>query len=336
MINLNPFEAQPAVANAPLLEVRGLATQFFLSERIGRAVDHVSFTLDKGETLGIVGESGCGKSIMALSILRLLPKPFARIVAGQILFKGRDLVATDAHAMRQVRGREISMVLQDPMTALNPVLTIGNQITEAIRVHETLGQQQLEDRAIEMLTMLRVPAAAERLKAYPHELSGGMRQRVVGAIALAGKPDLLIADEPTTALDVTVQDQYLRVLKRVQRERGLAVIFITHDLSVMARVADRIGVMYAGKIVETAPTAKLLKNARHPYTQALLRSDLSIAANRDGSLYTIEGKPPSIFEVQRGCPFAPRCSRVMDKCHDNIPPTVPVGLNHEAACWNLI
>ncbi|MGE0154262.1 MAG: ABC transporter ATP-binding protein [Reyranellaceae bacterium] len=319
----------------PMLEVRDLHTQFEIGGRIGRAVDGVSFALRQGETLGIVGESGSGKSVMALSILRLLPRPFARIAGGEILFHGVDLARQSERAMRQYRGRRISMVLQDPMTALNPVLTVGDQIAEAIRTHQPVSRQAARRQAVEMLELLRVPAAAKRLDSYPHEFSGGMRQRVVGAIALACRPELLIADEPTTALDVTVQDQYLRLLNRIQRERGLAIIFITHDLAVVARMCDRIAVMYAGRIVEQAPTAVLFKAPRHPYTQALLRSALSDNPDRTARLKSIEGTPPSIFEPRQGCPFAPRCEHVQTRCRTEAPPRVAVSADHAASCWLL-
>lgn len=319
----------------PLLQVSGLTTRFVMKDRVGKAVEDVSFRVDEGETLGIVGESGSGKSITALSLLRLPPRPFARIVAGEIRFKGVDLLSLEERQMRSYRGRHISMVLQDPITALNPVLKIGDQIAEAIRMHHDLPAQEVRRRVIEVLELLRVPAAAQRLGSYPHEFSGGMRQRVVGAIALASQPDLLIADEPTTALDVTVQDQYLRLLRRVQQERGLAIIFITHDLAVVARMCDRVAVMYAGRIVETAPTATLFATPRHPYTQALLRSSLPEDADVDEPLYTIEGAPPSIFSAQRGCPFAPRCAHVMPRCQEVMPPETPLGTHHAASCWML-
>jgi peptide/nickel transport system ATP-binding protein len=319
----------------PLLQVNGLVTHFVMRDRVGRAVDGVSFHVDEGETLGIVGESGSGKSITALSLLRLQPRPFARIVAGEVWFKGVDLLTLDDQQMRSYRGRRISMVLQDPMTALNPVLKIGDQIGEAIRTHHDLSAQEVRRRVIEVLELLRVPAAAQRLGSYPHEFSGGMRQRVVGAIALASQPDLLIADEPTTALDVTVQDQYLRLLRRVQKERGLAIIFITHDLAVVARMCDRVAVMYGGRIVETAPTATLFATPMHPYTQALLRSSLPEDADMDEPLYTIEGTPPSIFESQRGCPFAARCPDVMPRCREMMPPETSAGTGHAASCWLL-
>jgi len=328
-------DGPPTPSPVTMLEVRDLRTQFDIGGRIGKAVDGVSFSLRQGETLGIVGESGSGKSIMALSILRLLPRPFARIAGGEILFHGVDLVRQSDKAMRQYRGRRISMVLQDPTTALNPVLTIGDQVEEAILAHQNVGRAEARRQAVEMLELLRVPAAAKRLNSYPHEFSGGMRQRVVGAIALACRPELLIADEPTTALDVTVQDQYLRLLNRIQRERGLAIIFITHDLVVVARMCDRIAVMYAGRIVEQAPTAVLFKNAQHPYTQALLRSALPDNPDRNARLQSIEGTPPSIFEPRVGCPFAPRCEHVHQRCREEAPPSIAVGPDHAASCWLL-
>jgi oligopeptide transport system ATP-binding protein len=318
-----------------MLEVRDLKTQFLIGGRIGTAVDGVSFSVDEGQTLGIVGESGSGKSITALSILRLLPRPFASNAGGEVLFRGVDLLKLDDKQMRRYRGRHISMVLQDPMTALNPVLTIGDQIEEAIRMHRELPRAEVRRLAIEMLELLRVPAAARRLASYPHEFSGGMRQRVVGAIALACQPELLIADEPTTALDATVQDQYLRLLKRIQRDRGLAIIFITHDLAVVVRMCDRVAVMYAGHVVERAPTAALFGQARHPYTQALLRSALPENPDRNVPLYSIEGAPPSIFRPRRGCPFAARCEYVMPRCQEEMPSETEVGQGHSASCWLL-
>jgi len=321
--------------STPLLQVAGLTTHFVMKDRVGKAVEDVSFHVGEGETLGIVGESGSGKSITALSLLRLPPRPFARIVRGEVRFKGVDLLTLDEKQMRGYRGRRISMVLQDPMTALNPVLKVGDQIAEAIRTHHDLSAGEVRRRVIEVLDLLRVPAAAQRLGSYPHEFSGGMRQRVVGAIALASQPDLLIADEPTTALDVTVQDQYLRLLRRVQQERGLAIVFITHDLAVVARMCDRVAVMYAGRIVETAPTAALFAMPSHPYTQALLKSSLPEDADVDEPLYTIEGTPPSIFATHKGCPFAPRCPHVMSQCREMMPTETTVGAAHVARCWLL-
>lgn len=325
--------ATPAMNEPHLLEVRNLSTHFLVGDRIGKAVDNVSFSVGSGETLGIVGESGSGKSITALSILRLTPRPFSRIMAGEILFRGVDLLKLDAEAMRSYRGKHISMVLQDPMTALNPVLTIGDQIEEAITTHATVSRAEARRQAVELLELLRVPAAANRLGSYPHEFSGGMRQRVVGAIALASKPELLIADEPTTALDVTVQDQYLRLLKRIQRERKLSIIFITHDLEVVARMCDRVAVMYAGRIVETGPTAEIFSNPNHPYTRALIRSMPSIDIDPATRLESIEGAPPSIFAPRRGCSFAPRCSSAMQRCLEDYPPVSYPSNAHSLSCW---
>jgi oligopeptide/dipeptide ABC transporter ATP-binding protein len=322
-------------SETPLLKVSNLRTQFGTGALAGRAVDGVSFHVSDGETLGIVGESGSGKSITALSIMRLTPKPYSRIVDGEVIFRGVDLLRLSDRDMRSYRGRRISMVLQDPLTALNPVLTIGDQIEEAIRMHSDLPRQDIRKRAVELLRLLRVPAATERLSSYPHEFSGGMRQRVVGAIALACNPDLLIADEPTTALDATVQDQYLRVLKAVQRERRLAIIFITHDFSIVARMCDRVAVMYAGRIVETAPTGELFRNPRHPYTQALIRSLPTVDRSSSEPLYSIEGTPPSIFEDRRGCPFAPRCTHAMNRCSLEYPPETKLGPDHFASCWMI-
>jgi peptide/nickel transport system ATP-binding protein len=320
----------------PLLEVTDLKTHFVAGNRIGRAVDGISFQVARGETLGIVGESGSGKSITALSILRLVPKPYARIVDGSIRFDGIDLVQLSEKAMRGYRGRRISMVLQDPLTALNPVLKIGDQIGEAIALHTELSAAQIRERAVALLRQLRVPAAAERLNSYPHQFSGGMRQRVVGAIALACDPDLLIADEPTTALDATVQDRYLRLLKSIQRQRRLSIIFITHDFAIVARMCDRVAVMYAGRVVETAATRALFAQPRHPYTQALMRSVPQLDADPSVRLPSIEGTPPSIFEPRVGCPFAPRCPQVMARCRSEYPPASTFDTGHSAACWRLV
>jgi oligopeptide/dipeptide ABC transporter ATP-binding protein len=316
--------------------VTDLRTHFFVGGRVGRAVDGVSFDLRRGEALGLVGESGSGKSVTALSILRLPPPPFARIVSGEVRFKGVDLLALPEREVRAYRGRHISMVLQDPMAALNPVLTVGDQIEEAIRIHLDLPRSERRRRAAALLTLLRVPDAAARLGSYPHELSGGMRQRVAGAIALASEPELLIADEPTTALDVTVQDQYLRLLKRIQREQDLAILFITHDLSVVARMCDRVAVMYAGRIVETAPTAELFARPRHPYTQALLRAVPPLDLDPGRRLDVIEGAPPSMFALGPGCPFAPRCPEAGRECREAFPPESRPAPGHAASCWRLV
>jgi oligopeptide/dipeptide ABC transporter ATP-binding protein len=316
----------------PILQVRELKTYFFTRRGLGKAVDGVSFDLRHGETVGVVGESGCGKSVMCLSIVQLNPKPASRIVGGQVIFEGDDLVQKTDKQMQAYRGRRIALILQDPMTALNPVLTIGNQLEEPLRRHRRLRGRALRERAVELLRLLRIPGAETRLRSYPHQFSGGMRQRVVGAIALSCEPAILIADEPTTALDVTIQAAYLELLKELQRVTNVAIIFVTHDFSVVARMCDRVVVMYAGKIVETADTETLFANPAHPYTAALLRSvpDLTDAIER---LPAIEGQPPSIFQAAEGCPFAPRCPLVHARCLETFPPEKAVASGHTVNCW---
>jgi oligopeptide transport system ATP-binding protein len=318
--------------DAPLLEVRDLRTHLLGPRGLGRAVDGVSFALWPGETLGLVGESGCGKSLTALSILGLHPRPAARIVAGQVLFRGEDLVAKSPRELRRYRGKRIALVLQDPMTALNPVLTIRNQLAEPLRLHQRLRGARLMARAIELLQLLRIPAPAQRLGNYPHQLSGGMRQRVVGAIALSCGPEVLIADEPTTALDVTVQAAYLALLKEIQRQTGVAILFITHDFGVVARMCDRVAVMYAGRVVETAFTGVLFDRPAHPYTEALLRSVPDVRRGRQ-RLVSIDGQPPSIFALPAGCAFAPRCPDAMARCHREVPPELEHAPGHRVRCW---
>jgi oligopeptide/dipeptide ABC transporter ATP-binding protein len=297
-----------------------------------RAVDGVSLVLREGETLGLVGESGCGKTMTALSILRLLPRPAGRIVGGQILLEGEDLLAKSERAMRRIRGRRISMILQDPQTSLNPVFTIGNQLVEAFRIHGGAGGQPLWRRAEEALRQVKVAAPAQRLRDFPHQLSGGMKQRVVGAIAVSGEPRVLIADEPTTALDVTIQLQYLTLLKEIQARTRVAVLFITHDFGIVARMCDRVAVMYAGRIVESAPVRDLFAAPRHPYTQALMAAVPTMEAGIE-RLQSIEGQPPALHRLPPGCRFAPRCTYAEQRCHDAYPPTFAVGALHETACW---
>lgn len=316
-----------------VLEVRGLRTILTAPQGTGMAVNGVDLVLRRGETLGLVGESGCGKSMTALSLMRLVPRPQARIVEGHVFLDGVDLLRLGEEAMRRYRGRRISMVLQDPLSALNPVLTIGEQIMEPLRRHRGLTGRTLRERVTKMLRLLHVPAAESRLGSYPHEFSGGMRQRVVGAIALACQPDVLIADEPTTSLDVTVQAQYLRVLRQVQQDTGLSVLFITHDFGIVARMCDRVAVMYGGRIVETADTRTLFRRPLHPYTNALLRSVPELAPQRTDRLYAIEGQPPSIFHMPRGCPFADRCPDVMGRCRDSQPPVTEPTPGHYVRCW---
>jgi oligopeptide/dipeptide ABC transporter ATP-binding protein len=298
-------------------------------------VDGVSFTLHRGETLGLVGESGSGKSMTCLSILRLNPRPASRIVGGQVLFRGEDLLAKSESEMRRYRGRHLAMILQDPMTALNPVFTVGNQLAEPLRLHQRLRGRALWRRAAEAMRLVRIAAPEARLRAYPHQLSGGMRQRAVGAIALSCDPDVLIADEPTTALDVTIQAAYLALLKEIQARAGLSILFVTHDFGVVARMCDRVAVMYAGKIVELADTRALFEQAAHPYTEALLRSVPDVQA-RVERLDSIEGQPPSLFDPAPGCPFAPRCSHVEPRCRDTYPPERTVAPGQTVACWRHV
>lgn len=323
------------LAPGPVLEVRDLRTHFFTRRGVGKAVDGVNFHLDEGETLGLVGESGSGKSVAATSIIGLHPRPAARIVGGEILFRGRDLAKMSFGQLRAYRGRRVAMVFQDPMAALDPVFTVGEQLEASLRLHHGLSGRALRARAVELLRLLRIPEPELRLRQYPHHFSGGMRQRVVSAIALSGEPEILIADEPTTSLDVTIQAAYLHLLREIQRTTGFAVLFITHDFGVVAKLCDRVAVMYAGKIVETASTGTLMSTAAHPYTRALLASipDVRVSTPR---LLAIEGRPPSIYDRSPGCSFAPRCPLVMAVCRAEYPPVVDLGDGHSAACWKHV
>ena len=327
--------------NTPLLRVDGLQTHFHTRDGIVRAVDGVSFDVRPGETLAVVGESGCGKSVTAMSILRLLPMPPARIAGGRIEFDGRNLLDLSEAEMRHVRGNLISMIFQEPMTSLNPVLTIGRQVAEALVLHRGLSEAEAMTRAADMLRKVQIPEAERRLKQYPHELSGGMRQRVMIAMALACGPRLLIADEPTTALDVTIQAQILELMRELGRETGASIILITHDLGVVAEMAQRVVVMYAGRKVEEAPVQALFEQPRHPYTLGLLGS----MPHLGGSLATPEGQPPrrlveipgmvpSLKEPLPGCLFAPRCPRASEQCRREVPPLVAYEAGHWAACWH--
>ena len=315
-----------------ILEVNDLRTYFFTRTAEVKAVDGVSFKLRQGETLGIVGESGCGKTITALSLLRLVPKPAGRIVGGEILLNGEDLVQKSDQEMRQIRGRQISMILQDPQTSLNPVFTIGNQLLESLTLASRESKRNMVQRAVEALRRVNVAAPERRLKDFPHQMSGGMKQRVVGAIAMALEPGLIIADEPTTALDVTIQLQYLRLLKEIQASTGLAIIFITHDFGVVARMCDRVAVMYAGRIVEQGDVRDLFNDASHPYTQALIESVPKLEERVD-RLYSIEGQPPLLWDLPVGCRFADRCSHVQDRCIGEYPPSYTLKDGHTADCW---
>jgi oligopeptide/dipeptide ABC transporter ATP-binding protein len=316
-----------------LLDVRDLRTYFKVMDGTVPAVDGVSFQVNRGETLGLVGESGCGKSVTALTIMRLIETPPGEIVGGEIWFNGRDVLQLSANQMLEVRGAEMAMIFQEPMTSLNPVLTIGDQITEAVLAHKKVSQKAAWDRAIEMLRLVGIPEATRRVKQYPHEMSGGMRQRVMIALALSCDPKLLIADEPTTALDVTIQAQILELIRRVQEETGTALLLITHDLGVVAETVQRIVVMYAGKIVETGAVDEVLQDPKHPYTEGLLAS-IPSKGMRGTRLNVIRGSVPNPFMMPAGCRFAPRCPYAFDPCRDHEPPLDDLGSgDRRVACW---
>jgi oligopeptide/dipeptide ABC transporter ATP-binding protein len=317
---------------SPLLVVEDLKTHFFTRRGVTKAVDGVSFTLHAGETLALVGESGSGKSVTCLSLVRLVPEPAGRIVGGRILLAGEDLLTKTPAEMRRVRGKQIAMVLQDPMTSLNPALTIGTQVGEVLRLHQGLRRKALRERVLDALRRLRISAADTRLGQYPHQFSGGMRQRVSSAIALSCAPRLLIADEPTTSLDVTIQAQYLELLKEVQASAGVAVILVTHDFGIVAANADRVAVMYAGKIVEMGTTTQVFDNPSHPYTRALLRCLPDVGLKRQ-QLVEIEGQPPDLTRLPVGCAFAPRCPQRQPICEEEFPSAVTVEDGHVAHCW---
>ena len=318
-----------------VVEVEDLRTYFETRWGTVKALDGVSFTLRRGETLGIVGESGSGKSVTALSMMRLIPTPPGRIVSGKIVLDGEDLLQRSAKEMDKIRGSKISMILQDPMTSLNPVFTIGSQVKESIAIHQHLSRGNVLPKALEVLRKVNIPAAETRVKDYPHQMSGGMRQRVVGAIAISCQPLVLIADEPTTSLDVTIQAQYLKLLNQIQEEFDLALIFITHDFGVVAKMCDRVAVMYAGRIVETGDVRDIFNHPSHPYTEALLFSVPKMEEDID-RLYSIEGQPPTLHDLPPGCPFAPRCPYVMDICREEYPARTQVSDGHSAACWRLV
>jgi oligopeptide/dipeptide ABC transporter ATP-binding protein len=315
-----------------LIQVEDLRTSFFTREGEVKAVDGISFSVNEGETFGIVGESGCGKTVTGLSILRLLPEPAGMIVGGKIILDGTNLLELSKKEMREYRGRVISMILQDPMTSLNPVYTIGDQIAESVRLHQHQPDDRVREEVISALRLLKIPAPEMRLRDYPFQMSGGMRQRVVGAIAMSCHPRLLIADEPTTALDATIQAQYLALFKEIQKTTDVAIIFITHDFGVVANMCHRVGVMYAGKIVETAKTRELFRAPGHPYTSALIDS-VPRLDRKDERLYSIEGQPPSLMNLPPGCRFFPRCSEAREVCSEQEPPEVEIGDGHSVACW---
>jgi oligopeptide/dipeptide ABC transporter ATP-binding protein len=315
-----------------VLKIENLRTHFFTDEGVARAVDGVSLSVAGGKTLGLVGESGCGKSITALSILRLVPAPPGRIVGGSITLSGRDILSLPEVEMRDVRGRLASMIFQEPMTSLNPVFTIGSQVMEALRAHTRMGRAEAREIAVEYLAKVGIPEARQRTSQYPHQLSGGMKQRVMIAMALCLKPALLIADEPTTALDVTIQAGILRLMKDMQEETGTAVLLITHDLGIIAEMADEVAVMYAGKIVESGPCESIFASFVHPYTEGLFKS-LPGRTPRGQKLYTIAGTVPSALMFPTGCRFHPRCPLAIERCVHEEPPLVEVETGHRAACW---
>jgi oligopeptide/dipeptide ABC transporter ATP-binding protein len=324
------------VADA-LLDVRNLQTQFATRGGVVRAVDDVSWDVKQGETVALVGESGCGKSVSALSIMRLVSEPAGRILGGEVIFKGRNLLTLSEEEMRRVRGREIAMIFQEPMTSLNPVLSIGRQLTEGLEIHLGKTPEQARARAAELLAMVGIPDPERRLPQYPHQFSGGMRQRMMIAMALACEPALVLADEPTTALDVTIQAQILELMKDLSRRLGVAMLMITHNLGVVARYADRVNVMYAGKIIERGTAREIYGKPRHPYTLGLLRSVPRLDEPRKSRLAPIEGQPPDLTRLPPGCSFTPRCAFRVDRCRVEVPPLRPVesdGLSaHVSACW---
>ena len=316
-----------------LLDVQDLETQFKTPEGVVHAVNGVSFTLSEGATLGVVGESGCGKSVTMLSCLKLIASPPGKVVAGQALFRKQDLLKMDSDEIRKIRGSKISMVFQDPMTSLNPVMNIGQQMAEPLIEHLDLTREQARKRSIELLGLVGIPNADERLKDYPHQYSGGMRQRVMIAMALSCVPQILIADEPTTALDVTIQAQIVELVKRLREELGMAIIWITHDLGVVANIAHRVAVMYGGYIIEEAPVKELYRNPSHPYTLGLIGSLPKLYETGHTRLYSIEGMPPVLYRKPSSCPFAPRCTFANEHCWNENPPLEDIGPGHKLACW---
>ncbi len=315
-----------------LLEVKNLVTRFYTEDGVVHAVNGISYTLDEGESLGIVGESGCGKSVGVLSVMGLIPTPPGRVEEGEVIFNDSDLLKVSDERMRQVRGREIAMIFQDPMTSLNPVLTIGRQMTEALKLHLGMNSNQAQERAAEMLSMVGIVDAEQRLSDYPHQFSGGQRQRIMIAMGLSCNPSIVIADEPTTALDVTIQAQIVDLVKQLQEMLGMAVIWITHDLGVVAGMVDKVAVMYAGYIIEKADVRELYYAPRHPYTLGLLQA-MPQLESRGEKLASIDGLPPDLLQEPTYCPFYFRCPYVIDKCREENPPLMDVGPDHQAACW---
>jgi oligopeptide/dipeptide ABC transporter ATP-binding protein len=318
--------------SAPVIEIADLRTHIVTRWGTIKAVDGVSFAVGEGETLGLVGESGSGKSMTCLSVLRLVPRPAARIVGGRVLLDGDDLLQKSEREMQRIRGKRVAMILQDPMSSLNPVFSVGMQVREPLASYHGLAGRALKDRAVQLLGSVGISSPAARLRAFPHQLSGGMRQRVVGAMAISGPPRLLIADEPTTSLDLTIQAQYLRLLKELQDRHRLAMIFVTHNLGIVARMCDRVAVMYAGRIVEAGPVEAIFGAPRHPYTRALLESVPRLSGSTDW-LTAIEGQPPDLAALPPGCAFAPRCPRAMDRCRAEEPPDFTPAPGRSSRCW---
>jgi len=318
---------------APILDVRNLVTRFYTEDGVVHAVNGISYTLDEGESMAIVGESGSGKSVGVMSIMGLIPSPPGKVEAGEVLYNGRDLVKLSQEELRKLRGSEIAMIFQDPMTSLNPVLNVGVQLTESLELHLNMSNAQAKERAVEMLQLVGIPNAADRLEDYPHQFSGGQRQRLMIAMALSCNPSILIADEPTTALDVTIQAQIIELVQKLQQEMGMAIIWITHDLGVVAGMVQKLAVMYSGFIVEYGSVHDLYKHTSHPYTLGLLSSIPKIDAKERTRLTSIEGLPPDLLIEPKYCPFAPRCPFVIERCWAENPPLVAVEPNHSAACW---
>jgi peptide/nickel transport system ATP-binding protein len=317
-----------------LLRVEGLRTYFYSEAGVAKAVDGVSFVVEHGDTLGIVGESGCGKSVTALSIMRLVPQPPGRIESGEVLFDGQRVLELSKAEMRGIRGNKISMIFQEPMTSLNPVFRIGDQISEAIRLHQGLSKREAYAKSVEMLRVVGIPSAEKRVRDYPHQLSGGMRQRVMIAMAISCRPKLMIADEPTTALDVTIQAQILDIMQKLKEETGASIILITHNMGVIAETAQKIIIMYAGKLMERAMVEELFENPRHPYTESLLRSIPRLdQLGQKRKLHVIPGIVPSLLNVPEGCKFNDRCERSFPRCSEEEPPLFEIGSGHTCRCW---
>jgi oligopeptide transport system ATP-binding protein len=321
------------VLSDPILQVRNLQTHFKTDAGVVKAVDGVSFDLHKGETLGIVGESGSGKSVTNLSLMRLIPSPPGKIVGGEVMFHDTDLLKVSDNEMRSIRGNKVSMIFQDPMTSLNPFLKVSTQLIETIQLHQGLGKRAARAQAVEMLSMVGIPKPEKRIEQYPHQFSGGMRQRVMIAMALSCDPEILIADEPTTALDVTIQAQILEIIQRLSQEMGTAVIMITHDLGVVAGMCDNVAVMYAGKVVETGSTKELFADPKHPYTKGLISSVPRLDQDHQERLFSIEGQPPNLIDLPDACPFYPRCDHAMDICKQKYPASETLSATRAVNCW---